>query len=649
MPKTLESTDEPPESADGSSHRQLSAMIDAGRSFSGHERNCVFLNTHQRRFANLSAGSGLDFPDDGRAVAVTDWDHDGDLDLWFSNRNAPRLRLMRNETQAGNHFISILLKGDGQACNADAIGARVEVRLTGDKGGERLVKSLRAGEGFLSQSSKWLHFGLGKPEGIGAIEVRWPDGKVELFRGIEIDRRFVLERGSGTAEAVPRRDAGKIAVAPQPALVAATTESARIPAVTLLRAPKLNLRRPDGTLTGVGQGRSLLINLWATWCAPCVQELAEFRDRAGALQAAGVDVVALSVDGLGNDASSGGADPATFLAEMKFPFASTAATEPLVNILQQFHDSLAGLNRPLPVPTSFLVDPQGRLAVIYKGAVSVDQVIADGTHSAGALDDRLMRAAPVSGSLIVHPQLQLSRREHEASLQHRFGVALLGVNDVEAAIYHFAAALELDPRHAPSSNQLAEIHLAQQQWNEAIGVLESALENNSEDSGAHYRIAKGYSRLGDLAKARGHYEEALRLNPSHALANFEFAALLQTSGESERSITLYRRGLETQPGNILAANNLAWILATHADPTVRDPDEALEIAQRINEATGDKVPNILDTLGVALAAKGNFEGAIHTTTKAVKIAQETNQDELVTQLERRLASYREGTPFFEGN
>ena len=149
----------PSDEAGGTTHRALSAMIDSGRSFSGQEHNCVFLNTRDGRFANLSAGSGLDFPDDGRALAVCDWDQDGDLDLWISNRNAPRLRLLLNEGNRNNHFLSLRLRGNGTSVNRDAIGARVEL-IPKAKGPHRLVRSLRGGEGFLAQSSKWLHFGL---------------------------------------------------------------------------------------------------------------------------------------------------------------------------------------------------------------------------------------------------------------------------------------------------------------------------------------------------------------------------------------------------------------------------------------------------------------------------------------------------------
>ena len=195
---------------------ELSQMMRGGRSFSGRERNCFFLNTGASidaagRFAHISAVSGLDYPDDGRAVVLTDWDNDGDVDMWISNRNAPRLRLMRNDSPAGNHFLALRLEGNGKTTNRDAIGARVEVVVSSQPSEKRQLKSiktLRAGEGYLAQSSKWLHFGLGSTKAIEKVVVRWPDGRIEQFTGIISDRRYRLIQGSGEAREIdiPKRE-----------------------------------------------------------------------------------------------------------------------------------------------------------------------------------------------------------------------------------------------------------------------------------------------------------------------------------------------------------------------------------------------------------------------------------------------------------
>src|SRR5437764_10086030 len=112
----------------------LQTLMDQGRSFSSHEKNCCFLNTGGERFATISAASGFDFPDDGRAIAIVDWDQDGYPDLWVSNRNAPRLRFLHNDHPHTNHFLALSLQGNGTTTNRDAIGARVEVVARGLQG-----------------------------------------------------------------------------------------------------------------------------------------------------------------------------------------------------------------------------------------------------------------------------------------------------------------------------------------------------------------------------------------------------------------------------------------------------------------------------------------------------------------------------------
>ena len=167
----------------------LNMMIREGRSFSGHERNCCFLNLGgaSPRFANVSSATGLDLLEDGRGLALCDWDWDGDLDLWLTNRTGPRVRFIRNDAAAAN--ASILFRLRGATCNRDAIGARLELHL-GAEGDPVRIKTLRAGHGHLSQSSKWVHFGLGAETMVDHVIVHWPGGEKERFDGLSADGRY---------------------------------------------------------------------------------------------------------------------------------------------------------------------------------------------------------------------------------------------------------------------------------------------------------------------------------------------------------------------------------------------------------------------------------------------------------------------------
>ncbi len=83
----------------------------------------MFLNTGTDRFATVSAVAGFDFEDDGRGMALTDWDYDGDLEVWLGNRHETQLRYLRNNADGVGHYIVLELEGVGKHVNRDAIGA----------------------------------------------------------------------------------------------------------------------------------------------------------------------------------------------------------------------------------------------------------------------------------------------------------------------------------------------------------------------------------------------------------------------------------------------------------------------------------------------------------------------------------------------
>ena len=132
-------------------------------------------------------------------MGFTDWDHDGDLDIWLANRTAPRLRLMRNDLPNQNRQIALRLVG--KTCNRDAIGARVALRVSGDDPKVQM-QTLGAGASFLSQSTKRLYFGIESGQRLDQVRVRWPgDTEWEVFEGIAVGGTFRLEQGSGKAVA----------------------------------------------------------------------------------------------------------------------------------------------------------------------------------------------------------------------------------------------------------------------------------------------------------------------------------------------------------------------------------------------------------------------------------------------------------------
>lgn len=175
---------------------EVSDLFRKGDSFDGHQRNACFLSLGAMRFANYSNGSGFDYLDDARAVAATDWDGDGDVDLIVANRTAPRFRVLRNVYSSKNQFLKFRLVGTSS--NRDAIGSRVEVFLRGSD--VPLVKTLMAGSGRSAQSSKEMHFGLGKATAINRVVVYWPNGGSQSFDEVTPNKTYRLIEGKDELE-----------------------------------------------------------------------------------------------------------------------------------------------------------------------------------------------------------------------------------------------------------------------------------------------------------------------------------------------------------------------------------------------------------------------------------------------------------------
>ena len=155
------------------------------------QQNRCYASIGSNGFAEMSSASGLDYSEDSRAMVATDWDHDGDTDVLVMSRTSPQLRVFINFLEPRNSISFILI---GEASNRDAIGARVELRLEGFA--SPIVKTVQAGGGFLSQSSKRLIFGVGEAKEIESASVYWPSGKVQHMKQLEVGTIYELAEGA---------------------------------------------------------------------------------------------------------------------------------------------------------------------------------------------------------------------------------------------------------------------------------------------------------------------------------------------------------------------------------------------------------------------------------------------------------------------
>ncbi|CAN5344554.1 hypothetical protein BH18ACI2_BH18ACI2_28070 [soil metagenome] len=271
---------------------QNQLMFGEGFSFSGYERDPLYLNLGTKKFMDISGVSGIDSITDGRAGVFADFDNDGDLDVFSTTIQGQAHLLFRNNVGQLNNYLRLALEG-AKGSARDAFGAVVRVKTSQGT----LTKIKSGGSGFISQHDPRLLFGLGRDERAEWIEVTWPGNKVEKFdaAAAKAGAFLMLKEGTGKAQVLTLGRANL----PDPL----TKEEAFARGLKIAVGqplPMITLKTVTGEVANVRQylkpGRRALINVWATWCTPCAKEMPELERLRASLAANGVDLIGLNVD-----------------------------------------------------------------------------------------------------------------------------------------------------------------------------------------------------------------------------------------------------------------------------------------------------------------------------------------------------------------
>ncbi|MCA9184099.1 MAG: tetratricopeptide repeat protein [Pirellulaceae bacterium] len=684
-------------------------MLQQGKSFSGHERNCAFLNCRGPRFANVSAISGLDFEDDGRTIGLVDWDQDGDIDMWLGNRSAPRLRLMLNDCESATRPLSnershngyLAVRLHGTQSNRDAIGARVSVILaprppdaTGNETGGlpeddaevMLIQTLRAGDGYLSQSSKWLHFGVEAGREIRRVSVLWPSGHVDDYFDVLANSRYELTEG----DAAPKRSSGgqvgelaaDVGLSQQAEpVVRRTYLSNRIP------MPSIEYRdcKTSESRRLSWQDSPTLLTLWASWCPPCLAELSHWTDDAGALQASSVNIVALSLDGLDTAHDTQAADASRVLQRMRFPWPAGMATREILDKLAIVESLIFNQQPGVTLPASYLVDRHGQLAVVYHTSVSVEQLRQDLDQLDATPAQRRDLAVPLPGRWL-HPPRQLLLRtvarafrergfEQDAAQYLKLDTAFLERqrNEVGSA----EQQREWNRQFAMANVDLARTLIAANQHDDAQDYLTTALQAQPDYADAHLESGELCLRRGDVKGAIRHFRSAADSQPDSVSTRAKLAAALVADGDFAAAVSslqfvaaavpdqleiraqLARALLEVGKFEdavphlrVAAANEedlasalaLAWILATSPADELRDGPAALDICRRQQARLKTSHLVLIDVAAAAYAETGSYPTAVNMLETALRRLVQPDSD-AARSLSQRLELYRQGRPY----
>ena len=477
-------------------------------------------------------------------------------------------------------------------------GRSIQVRLRGPQGnptgvGARVTLrrvdglsqtfEVHAGASYLTQSAPVLAFGTGPGEPAGSVEVAWPDGARTTSPVAGDTRRLVVEHPAALPPA-PRNE---------PAPAATSTEAAR-----------------EHTETGhalLARGR--------------VEAAVRHYRRALQLEPRSPEVHA----GLG--------------IALAFERSLTEAVDHLNAALELRPDLIEahiGLGRTREARGEYEAAERH-----YRKALELDPDHALAHQNLGLLLEQ-QRRLPAA---LEHYARAVQLEPGYSGLHRDLARELHQRGDLEAATGHYFQVLVAHPDEAETHYELGNLLHAQRKLDEAITHWQQAARLDPGMAQASFKLGMAFYQLRRFDEAVAHLERCLQIKPDSGDAQYRMGMTLVMTGEPAAALSHLRQAIKLRPDWAEALKATAWLLATHPDPGIREPETAIRLAERARELPGADDPSMLDALAAAYAAADRFELAVATAERALELAQAQQAAGLAGPIGERLELYRKAQPY----
>jgi tetratricopeptide (TPR) repeat protein len=246
---------------------------------------------------------------------------------------------------------------------------------------------------------------------------------------------------------------------------------------------------------------------------------------------------------------------------------------------------------------------------------------------------------------MTHYQKALAINPDSAEAHYNLGNAFLQQGQMNEAMAQYQKALAIKPDYAEVHNNLGNVFIHQERVEDAIAHFQKALAIKPDYADAHNNLGSAFLQQGQLDEAIAHYQKALAINPDDAAVHDHLGNALIQQGRTAEALSHYQKALAIKPDAADVQNKLAWLLATSPEASLRNGNQAVELAQRANRLTSDENPIILCTLAAACAEAGRFPEAVAIAQRALPLAEAQSNQALAEDLRFEMKLYQARTPF----
>jgi protein O-mannosyl-transferase len=187
-------------------------------------------------------------------------------------------------------------------------------------------------------------------------------------------------------------------------------------------------------------------------------------------------------------------------------------------------------------------------------------------------------------------------------------------------------------------------------WQNSVKLFDRTIAIAPEYEYPHFPLALGLEEQKRWKEAAAEYQFVLAMkfpwlyHPSHfnfilSLADLHLSDVLGERGFQRQANEYLEATLKVDTNSVPALNNLAWSLATSADASLRNGEQAVALGEQACELTQYKKTIYIGTLAAAYAEAGRFDDAVATAQRAIASAQEHGEKDLAEKNQELLELY----------
>jgi len=220
----------------------------------------------------------------------------------------------------------------------------------------------------------------------------------------------------------------------------------------------------------------------------------------------------------------------------------------------------------------------------------------------------------------------------------------------DKAVEYFDQLYATNPDSLPVVRGLSQALRGDARLERGPEILEKAKQLEPDSPNHYIRAGEIQRDLGNFAAAERELRQALVVDPCAAVARVVFAEMLREWSRIGDQKELLEEGIEQCDEDIDLRNDLAYVLATAEDDSIRDGARALQLAKQVVQDAAFERPDYLDTLACAWAEVGNFRKAVVNSRRALELIKSRDLgEEIVSEYRDHLRTLEEGRPIRSGS